>query len=393
MKNFKTDNYKKAAELLNDKNFILWRIAPTTGTDLRWKKLIEENPGLEKEIESADTYLKQHIFNGIQLKAENKAALIERIQNSINEHNRRKRPQRFVKFMKYAALLTFIFLSGLLIYRRYIGFGKNELIVLNPVESRTIQLVSAGKSLSFPSNIDIQITKDIAIIQRNSGNAESISITPNTINKLIVPYGKRTKIELSDGSKLWLNSGSTLEFPSDFAKNKRIIHLKGEMYIEVEPDSMRPFYVHTPNFEVEVYGTKFNVSAYEHQQQAVALVEGSVGVKQKERAVCDLSPNEMVVYDKGFEKRQTDVLKHISWTKGYIYFDKTPLTEVLKHIERYYNVSLNYSKATNLKNASCKGKLYLSENLDNVMKLVALLSNTVYTKEDNVIYISNKPIK
>jgi ferric-dicitrate binding protein FerR (iron transport regulator) len=85
-----------------------------------------------------------------------------------------------------------------------------------------------------------------------------------------------------------------------------------------------------------------------------------------------------------------DVNQFISWKNGYLELNKTSMTEVLKQIGRYYNLSFNFDKDVNLQKRTCSGKIYLSENLDNVMITIGLLSSTQFTKKDNQIYISNK---
>ncbi|WP_286854003.1 FecR family protein, partial [Proteiniphilum sp. UBA5259] len=129
-------------------------------------------------------------------------------------------------------------------------------------------------------------------------------------------YGKRSTLTLSDGSKVWLNSGSVLEFPAQFGSKKREIRLtSGEMYIEVIPDSQKPFHVHTSDFNVKVYGTKFNVSAYADSPRSVVLVEGRVSLQPVNKKETFLSPSEQAVYsDNGtFNTQKVDVTQFISW--------------------------------------------------------------------------------
>lgn len=104
-----------------------------------------------------------------------------------------------------------------------------------------------------------------------------------------------------------------------------------------------------------------------------------------------LMPNEQAVWsqDGTFETQEVDVAHFISWKNGYLIFEDAPMTEVLKQIERYYNLSFSYDKDVTLKDLTCNGKIILSENLDNVMTTVTLLTSTQYKKENNRIYITN----
>lgn len=212
------------------------------------------------------------------------------------------------------------------------------------------------------------------------------------MNKLIVPYGKRSKIILSDGTQVWLNSGSSLEFPSAFSRNSRKVLLSGEMYIEVATDKNSPFYVHTSGYNVKVYGTKFNVSSYPGSTSSVVLVEGIVGLQAANKQELVLSPREQAIYsDNGtFQTQKVDVTPFISWKEGYLSFEDTPVTEALLQIERYYNLSFNYGDNISFQGLTCTGKIILSDNLDNVMTTLSLISDTKYKKEDKLIYIYKK---
>ena len=242
-------------------------------------------------------------------------------------------------------------------------------------------------AVEFAQNGKLKIT------ERNE-NEKTVEFTENSLNTLIVPYGKRSTLTLSDGSKVWLNSGSVFKFPAQFTGNTREIHLaSGEMYIEVSPDKKKPFRVRTSDFQVKVHGTKFNVATYGDSPQSIVLVAGSVSLLSQNQPEVFLSPNEQAVYaDNGtFQTKKVDVDRFISWKDGYLELNKTPMTEILKQIGRYYNLSFNYDNDVNLQKRTCTGKIHLSENLDNVMTTIGLLSSTQYTKDNNKVFIMNEP--
>ena len=278
--------------------------------------------------------------------------------------------------------------------RSVMPFGT-ERIVGNLLNHEAIQLISGKESRSFQNNIKLNISDkgDITVMQENE-REETLDMDKASINRLVVPYGKRTQLTLSDGSKVWLNSGTVLEFPAEFsAQNREINLMSGEIYAEVAPDKTKSFYVHTSDFHVKVYGTKFNISHYSDSPQSVTLVEGSVGLRSGTDSEWFLSPNEQAVYKKNgmFDKQAVDVNSIISWKDGYLTLDRTPVSEVLKQIGRYYNLAFDYKADVNLQKRTCTGKIYLSDNLDYVMTTVALLSSTGYEKQGNRIYIMNEP--
>ena len=206
---------------------------------------------------------------------------------------------------------------------------------------------------------------------------------------MIVPYGRRSRITLSDGTKVWLNSGSSLEFPSTFSENSREVFLTGEMFIEVAPDKNRLFYVHTSNYDVKVYGTKFNISNYTGSASSVVLLEGSVSLQTTDEEELLLSPNKQAIYSGNgtFRIEEVDVTPFISWKEGYLSFEDTSITIALKQIERYYNLSFNYEDEISLQGLTCTGKIILSDNLDNVLTTLAIISSTHYKRDGELIYL------
>lgn len=386
--------YKSYLDLLQDDRYLLWRLSPTEELDTYWADSLRRCPELQDQIQTADQYLKKSIYRKQSIRLEDKERILFELAQLVEKRKRKQKRKIVVRtWGRYMAAASILFLMGFLLYR-IIMPGQEGKIVINHLETEDIQLITAKETTSFKENIDIRIDNEgVAQIQNGDQGREEITVDKDTHNKLIVPYGKRSKIELSDGTKIWLNSGSTLEFPSKFYGDKREIALTGEMYIEVTENKKMPFFVQTPLFKVQVLGTQFNVSAYEKQIQSVVLVGGSVDLKLKDGAYsCQLIPNEMAVIqdDNTISKQQVDVFKYICWTKGYIMLNEATISDVLKYIERYYNLSFEYIHATNLQNMTCNGKLYLSDKIDNVMRSIALLSNTQYRKEHNTIYITNK---
>ena len=188
-----------------------------------------------------------------------------------------------------------------------------------------------------------------------------------------------------------MNSGTELTFPAEFSGTSREIHLQGEIYIEVAP-SDRPFLVHTPKAVVHVKGTRFNISAYaDEPTESVVLVSGSVQVEMQNQPPLTLVPDEMVAISSGqLTKSLVDASEYTSWHDGVIKFNRTSLTDVLKKIGRYYNVSFESSSDIALNEKTVSGKLFLSNNLDSVMTTVSVLSSTDYKREDNLIWIRKK---
>lgn len=157
--------------------------------------------------------------------------------------------------------------------------------------------------------------------------------------------GAVIRYELPDHSIAWLNAGSTLRYPTVFKKDNRSVELKGEAYFEVEADQERPFYVNTSDgLSVYVYGTKFNVSAYEDDDCIETVLEkGKVNVITPNRGIIVLSPGEQLLYEKQNQKaikNKVDVYEKVAWKDGKLIFRNASLEEIFKRLSRHFNVEI-----------------------------------------------------
>lgn len=391
--------YIRYTDFLKDKQFIRWQLAPNRELEAHWEDFIKQNPELKIALQQAIDYLKTTGLNKSTLNEDERIRLLNEIQSTVERSLKRIKSRRLIQLSVAscaAIALLIIGLNHFVFQEKETRFSpEQELIVGNLLNNEDIQLITDEDSLSFQNDVQVEFDESgkAKITQGNNGG-KTAELTGSKQNTLIVPYGKRSTLTLSDGSKVWLNSGSVLEFPAQFGSKKREIRLtSGEMYIEVIPDSQKPFHVHTSDFNVKVYGTKFNVSAYADSPRSVVLVEGRVSLQPVNKKETFLSPSEQAVYsDNGtFNTQKVDVTQFISWKNGYLEFDKTPMTEVLKQIGRYYNLSFDFDNDVNLQKRTCTGKIYLSENLDNIMATVGLLSSTKYIKDNDQVFIINEP--
>jgi transmembrane sensor len=269
---------------------------------------------------------------------------------------------------------------------------KTGAFVGQTMPSDDIRLISGKNVLILGQDAQIALNKEGKVSLINKKKESEIVLSKDEMNRLIVPCGKRSMLQLADGTKVWMNSGTELEFPSEFKGSTRDIVLKGEIYIEVAKMEDKPFYVHTPEFTVQVLGTRFNVSAYpDNSEKTIVLVEGAVEVSTIGQGKGKLGPDEMLTINQdGLKKQKADVSRYICWKDGVLILNKTPISDVLQKIGRYYNVSFDDYSDELLSSKTCTGKLYLSENLDEVLMSVAILSKTEYHTRDSIIYIRNK---
>lgn len=161
--------------------------------------------------------------------------------------------------------------------------------------------------------------------------------------------GSVIRYELPDNSVVWLNSGSTLRYPTVFTGENREVDLQGEGYFEVHSDSRHPFYVNTPSgIRVYVYGTRFNVSAYDNEDYVETVLEsGHVSVFLPVFGSSEvLQPGERLLFDKKaaqYVKSVADVSEKTAWKDGKLIFRNTTLDEMLKRLSRHFNVDIHFN--------------------------------------------------
>lgn len=184
-----------------------------------------------------------------------------------------------------------------------------------------------------------------------------------SVQSVCVPVGQQTKVDLSDGTVVWLNSNSSLTFSNLDNKKIRRVRLSGEGYFDVAKDESRPFIVETDGFAVKVTGTKFNVNTY-GANKTVVLSEGSVSVSHGTETY-NLVPGEMY-YQNSEEGRgimKVDSANYTSWTGGYLEFKAVSLDSVLEDLQNFFGKEFAYDrKAASVTTVS--GKLELREGLE-----------------------------
>ena len=171
-------------------------------------------------------------------------------------------------------------------------------------------------------------------------------IIPNKIvvNEIISPIGSRIKLDLSDGTKVWLNHGSKLIYPQQFSENKRSVKLIGDAYFDVFHNPEKPFIVETESLNVIALGTAFNVNAYSNNKvMETTLVSGKVVLKDNLNNSHELKPGQQILWNK---KKSTasikniDTEKYISWKDGKMIFQDDSFQNIANRLERWYNVDI-----------------------------------------------------
>jgi len=209
-----------------------------------------------------------------------------------------------------------------------------------------------------------------------------------------VDYSQRLNIELSDGTKIIADAGSEIKYPKTFT-NQRDIYLKGEAYFEVAHDSKRPFYVHANHALVRVIVTKFNVRAWnENPSVSISVNEGKVAFSKDndtDHSAVILKRNEMslLTTDSMPTKPKTiNAQDQLGWMKNTIKFNDATVEEVLAQLQRWYNYEFVIQDSTILEERLTVH--ILPTNVDDVLEVISLLTNTKIEKDSNRIQLNRK---
>lgn len=241
-------------------------------------------------------------------------------------------------------------------------------------------------ALAVQGNVTVEKTSDGQIVYKGS----SAEIQMNTIS---VPKGsKPLQLKLADGSNVWLNVGTVFTYPAAFAGNTRKVEISGEAYFEIARDVSRPFIVTKGNAQIEVLGTHFNVNAYDNEAaMRVTLMEGSVRVKEGTASGLLKPGQQAILSAKNSGKIQVvkgDVDKVMAWKNGIFNFDGAPLDEVMRQLERWYDIEVVYEKG--VPDIEFVGKMSKNIHLDDLLEILEMTKVHFKLVEGRKLIVSDK---
>lgn len=330
--------------------------------------------------------------------AELKEKMLKRLIRSIDKVQKNKK-NIVSPFLKYAAVLV-IGIGLLFLFVKKDPQSTNNVIVQEE-NTITLKLNNGTTDLITENDYKKIIDSNGNVIGVQTGNQLNYERKEQTLkrlvyNELTVPHGKRFDLILSDGTKIKLNSGSSIKYPIEFIEGKnREVEIWGEAFFEVTKDKDHPFIVHANHISIRVLGTKFNISSYEEDEFInTVLVEGSVQLFQnKKNGKMDeslvLKPNHKASWSKvhntlSSEKVDTDV--YTSWVNGRLVFRNIPFKNIRRKLERHYNVSIINN------NKSLEEKFYNAsfdiETIEQVMEAFKENYSIDYTIDNNQITIN-----
>lgn len=215
------------------------------------------------------------------------------------------------------------------------------------------------------------------------------------INSLSTPRGGEFKVTLEDSTEVWLNAESKLIYPEHFQTSERRVKVTGEAYFKVKKDSLRPFYVETAGMQVRVYGTEFNINAYEEEENAYAtLVSGRIALQPLNGSGGELvlTPGHQAIFGAGEKTarvRTVNTQSVTSWTKGRFVFEEQTLEQIMRILARWYQFEYEFS-SKNLVQTQFMGSAPRYADLSEVLSIIEKSGGIRFTVKDKKIIISTQ---
>ncbi|MBO4959446.1 MULTISPECIES: FecR domain-containing protein [Butyricimonas] len=306
-----------------------------------------------------------------------------------------------IGFVRYAAVVVVMLVAGLVIWAG--RYQSKELPVLavvsTPVVNVPVLKLANGKEIPISSrNTEIiRSTRRVDIQLADSGRLEYVAKSDSIVgeveyNTLVVPQGCEFNIVLADGSRVWLNAGSSLRYPEAFSRDERKVFLSGEAYFEVEHDESTPFIVNTEVMDLQVLGTSFNIKAYDNENTVVTtLVSGKI--RQEFPNVGKkivLTPSRQSVFDRvsgKLETKQADIQETLAWREGKIIANNERLEDIFRQLSRWYDFKVVYTLPS-LKDI----RFYLHSNryaeVRTILEHLQTTKGIRFTYAENTIYVS-----
>lgn len=319
----------------------------------------------------------------------------------LQKKYQQRRKRRFLINMARVAAVALPFVIALVLY---VGLNREEEQMVRPSLASNIlpgtskavltlangQMIPLGKEAT-DSTI---ITDGTQISASGSGVTYASGVESESVvyNKLEIPRGGEFCLTLSDGTRVWLNSETSIQYPVAFGAKERRVFVQGEAYFEVAKDAKKPFTVQLMSSSVTVLGTSFNIRAYpEEKRSQTTLAEGSVRIyspgssmllKPGEQAEVSALSGEMV-------KQEVEVKNFTSWKDGRFVFEQQPLEDIMRTLERWYDIRVIF-KDEGAKRISLSGNMKRYGDFSQVMKMLQMTGDVRFELHGNDVYITTE---
>ena len=310
-----------------------------------------------------------------------------------------RRQRRMTTWIKYAAVIALpLLVAGVwLLFPRggeqSIPVAQNTKIVKREV-SPVLEVVGGGKViLEKEKDKMIEAGRGVDVQQSSGMLVYSDSVVSEYVdtNVLRIPKGGEFKLQLADGTRVYLNSATDLRYPVAFTGSERRVYLKGEAYFEVAKDAEHPFIVVTDDVQVRVYGTSFNVNTLGADGVRTVLVEGKVGIRgQDSDREYVLKPNELAFYDRNSRDMKIETVDpdlYTLWRKGIFVFERETLENIMNTLSLWYDMEV-FFQSESAKKLHFSGHMKRYEQIEDILHAITDATGVVFTINDRTVCVS-----
>ena len=310
-----------------------------------------------------------------------------------------RRQRRMTTWIKYAAVIALpLLIAGVWLLfprggERSIPVAQNTKIVKRE-ESPVLEVVGGGKViLEKEKDKMIEAGRGVDVQQSSGMLVYSDSVVSEYVdtNVLRIPKGGEFKLQLADGTRVYLNSATDLRYPVAFTGPERRVYLKGEAYFEVAKDVEHPFIVVTDDVQVRVYGTSFNVNTLGADGVRTVLVEGKVGIRGQDLdREYVLKPNELAFYDRNSRDMKIETVDpdlYTLWRKGIFVFERETLENIMNTLSLWYDMEV-FFQSESAKQLHFSGHMKRYEQIEDILHAITDATGVVFTINDRTVCLS-----
>lgn len=341
------ENSGNILDLVKNEYFVHWIVSPTEESTHFWTQWISNHPDRKKDVDIARQLIQSTRYNLDEKMPEKDYYTV--LENIVERSQQRKRKSG----TRYLETWKAVGIAASLIMAMFLG-------------------VWASQQFSLSDN-------------------QAVVVEPQLLTKQN-PRGQKSTIMLPDGTKVVLNSESSITYVSNFTGSERLVELTGEAFFDVVRDTSKPFVVKTRSLMTTALGTSFNVDAYPDGKEEITLVTGKVKVDSHVDVTQSalLEPGEIAALEYGkLSKKQGVSLNHIKWKDGFIVFQKAPFKEGIMELERWYGVTIEVKNLPANEEPTFTAHIE-NDNLANVLETLGYAMRFDFSIEGKKVLINFK---
>ncbi|MBV6643503.1 MAG: FecR domain-containing protein [Cyclobacteriaceae bacterium] len=341
------ENSGNVLDLVKNEYFVHWIVAPTEESTHFWTQWISNHPDRKRDVDVARQLIRSTHYSLDEKMPEKDYYMV--LENIVDRSQQRKKKSG----VHYLVTWKAVGIAASLLLAMFLGVWVSQSV--SPAEE---QVVVAEPQLMIKQN----------------------------------PRGQKSTIMLPDGTKVILNSESSISYLSNFTGNERLVELTGEAFFDVVRDPAKPFVVKTKSLMTTALGTSFNVDAYPDGKEEITLVTGKVRVNshiESDQSTL-LEPGEIAALEFGaLNKKLGSSLNHIKWKDGFIVFQKTPFQEGIMELERWYGVTIDVKNLSANEEPTFTAHIE-NDNLANVLETLGYAMRFDFRIEGKKVLINFK---